>query len=138
MVRSDIIYMSNSLFLIFNHTFTDVQREDAISSLGVSRIVDMPRDFKAIWSSIPPDMEFICYYLEPVQIWLRQKAEPGDYVLIQGDFGACYIMVNYAFTLGLVPVYSTTGRETKESVLKDGTVKVTRHFQHRFFRRYEQ
>lgn len=130
--------MTGSLFLIFNHTFTGAQREDALISLGVSRIIDMPPDYKAVWRSILPDIEHINDYLKPVQIWLKCNAVQKDFVLIQGDFGACYIMVNYALKLGLVPVYSTTGREAKESVLKDGTVKVTHHFKHIIFRRYER
>lgn len=130
--------MSDSLFLIFNHTFTDSQCEDAVLSLSVGRIVDMPSPFKVIWGSIPPDLDRIYDYLEPLQTWLRKYAEPGDYVLIQGDFGACYIMVNYAFSLGLIPIYSTTGREAVESVLDDGTVKVTHNFRHTLFRRYER
>ena len=130
--------MSHSLFLIFNHTFTDAQREDAKASLGIDRVIDMPDDHKAIWRSIPPELEKIYGYLEPVQSWLKQNAKPGDYALIQGDFGACHIMVHFAFNLDLIPVYSTTGREAMESILKDGTVKITHHFRHIIFRRYER
>lgn len=130
--------MSNSLFLIFNHTFTEAQREDAYNSLDVSRIIDMPDDYKAIWQSIPPELEYISEHIEPIHEWLQYRAETGDYVLIQGDFGACYILVNYAFKLNLVPVYSTTEREANETGLPDGTIKITHHFRHINFRRYER
>lgn len=129
--------MSYSLFLIFNHTFTDAQEQDAIVSLGIDWIVDMPEDYKKIWKSIPPNIAAIYDYLEPIQTWLKCNANKDDYVLIQGDFGACYIMVNFAFRIGLVPIYSTTSRNMKEVILKDGTVKLTHHFQHHIFRRYE-
>jgi hypothetical protein len=130
--------MPNSLFLIFNHQFTDAQRKDALSSLGVSRVVDMPPEIKAIWGDIPPELDRITDYLEPVIDWLKKEAKQGDYVLIQGDFGACYIMANYAFYLGIVPLYSTTGREVHETPLKDGGIKVTHNFRHIRFRRYEK
>ena len=127
-----------SLFLIFNHTFTDDQKGDAMVSLGIDRILDMPPDHKMIWSDIPPDLPTIEEYLEPIQTWLKINARKDDFVLIQGDFGACYVMVNYAFRMGLIPIYSTTQREMKEEVLEDGSVRLTHHFQHRIFRRYEK
>jgi hypothetical protein len=128
---------SPSLFLLFNHTFTDVQRADAMASLDVSLIADMPPELKTIWSHIPPDLPSIAGCLEPVQEWLKVNAFENDYVLIQGDFGACNIMANYAFRIGLIPIYSTTEREMIEEFKEDGTIKLTHHFRHRIFRRYE-
>ena len=127
-----------ALFLIFNHKFTDAQRADALDSLGVTFIEEMPPPLKELWKDIPPDLESIEAYLEPIHTWLKVNAAAGDYVLIQGDFGACYITVNYAFRFGLIPIYSTTDRETAEEYQKDGTIKVTHHFRHRIFRRYEE
>ena len=60
----------------------------------------------------------------------------GDYALIQGDFGACYIMVNFAFEQGLIPIYSTTVREAIEEPKDDGSVKLVHQFNHQIFRRY--
>ena len=126
----------STLFLIFNHTFTEVQRADALSSLGVERIVDMPPDYKKIWSDIPPDLRSIEGYLEPVKAWLKASARGNDYALIQGDFGACHLMVNYACRIGVIPVYSTTQREMIEEFQEDGSIKLTHHFRHHIFRKY--
>jgi len=46
-------------------------------------------------------------------------------------------MVNYAFSMGLLPVYSTTEREVMVKQMQDNTVKSERIFQHKIFRRYE-
>lgn len=129
--------MPTSLFLIFNHTFTDTQRKDALNSLGVSQVVDLPDELKKIWSDIPPDLIGIKDYLEPIQIWLKNNAAQGDFVLIQGDFGACCIMVNFSFENGLIPIYSTTERKMQEEILADGHIRLTHQFSHRIFRRYE-
>jgi len=128
--------MSSKLFLIFNHNFTPSQEADARASLGVGKIETMPEPIKQIWSSIPPDLPGINAYLEPVRQWLSDSAEPSDYVLIQGDFGACYLMVCFAFEHGLIPVYSTTKREAVEEHQADGSVKLTHHFNHQIFRKY--
>jgi hypothetical protein len=125
-----------TLFLIFNHTITDTQRADARSSLRVDRIVTLPPDLQEIWSNIPPDATEIRPLLEPLRMWLQSQAEQGDFVLIQGDFGACYLMVTATWEMGLVPVYSTTRRQASEEVQPDGSVTLVHRFEHVLFRKY--
>jgi hypothetical protein len=124
------------LFLLFNHSITPPQESDARASLGVSEIVPPPDDIKFLWCQIPPDLPEISDYLRPVRQWLKTSASPGDYVLIQGDFGACCLMVDFAFGQDLVPVYSTTHREMSEALDADGSIRLTHRFDHRIFRRY--
>ncbi len=128
--------MNRTLFLIFNHQFTPAQDEDARSSLGVDRIVPLPPDMQRLWSAIPPELPQISDYLDPIRDWLLTNARPDDYVLIQGDFGACYLMALFAEEKGLVPIYSTTRREAMEEPQPDGSVRLTHRFEHQMFRRY--
>lgn len=125
-----------SLFLIFNHTFTPLQKEDAFDMLGVDRIVEMPGELKNLWSNIPPDYFEIQDVLQPVRDWIGQNARQNDYILIQGDFGACYLMVNFAFESGFVPIYSTTSRVVEEDLQADGSVSLKHRFKHQIFRKY--
>lgn len=125
------------LYLIFNHKITRLQENDARRSLGVERIVDLPLDLKEIWCNMPPELVEISEHLESVKQWLASKAKANDFVLIQGDFGACFLMVNFALERGLVPVYSTTKREATEEYGEDGSIRMTHRFEHRMFRRYE-
>lgn len=128
--------MDTDLFLIFNHRFTAAQETAAHTQLGVARIVPLPLELQALWGQIPPDLLEIRDYLKPLQDWLAAQARPGDYVLIQGDFGASYLMVRFAFEHHLIPVYATTRRQTVEEPQPDGSVKMTHHFQHQIFRQY--
>ena len=132
------IAMTHTLFLFFNHDLTEHQKQDAIASLGVKRIVELPPSLKALWRSIPPELEALSDYISPFKKWLEAEACKGDYVLIQGDFGACYLMVRYCFEKGFVPVYSTTKREVIEKLLPDGSIELHHVFRHRRFRRYGQ
>ena len=125
-----------TLFLLFNHQFTAEQEADARVSLGVERIVSLPPDLQELWSQIPADLPELWGYLEPLRAWLADQAEGGDFVLIQGDFGACRLMVDFSLAQGLIPVYSTTEREAVEEHQADGSVKLVHHFRHRIFRRY--
>ena len=126
----------SDLFLIFNHEITEQQKKNAYKSLKVGRIVDLPPDLKELWRSIPPDLLKIEPYLRPLARWLETNAAKADYVLIQGDFGACFIMVNFALANGLTPVYSTTKRNAAEEHGIDGSVTLVHRFQHQIFRKY--
>ncbi|NCO60062.1 MAG: hypothetical protein COZ70_02650 [Deltaproteobacteria bacterium CG_4_8_14_3_um_filter_51_11] len=128
--------MTKKLFLLFSHSFTRLQEKDAISTLGVERIVALPPELQALWSDIPPGLDSLECYLEPLKAWIEKSARPGDFVLVQGDFGACYLIVRFSMSKGLCPIYSTTERKAAENVGPDGTVRLTHEFMHVRFRRY--
>lgn len=128
--------MTKSLFLVFNHKTTPAQRTDAEMSLEVTRFVPLPTELKSLWARIPPGLNRLGGYLAPVRKWLTDQATPGDFVLIQGDFGATVLLVCYALEKGLVPVYSTTEREAREIRHPDGSVEVIHRIRHVAFRKY--
>lgn len=125
-----------SLFLLFNHRLTPDQEQDAVKTLGVRAVTALPSDLSPLWQQIPPELSELGNYLKPIREWLLSEAKAHDYVLIQGDFGACFLMVKFAFEKGLIPVYSTTKREVVEEHQPDGSVKITHRFQHHCFRKY--
>lgn len=125
-----------TMFFLFNHHPTKEQILDAETALGVDRIVEMPPDIKAIWQQIPADPPAVEPILGPVKSWLSKNGSHGDIVLIQGDFGATYLMVAFAMELGLVPVYATTRRTASEIREPDGTIRTEHRFKHRRFRVY--
>ncbi len=126
----------STLFLIFNHQLTQLQEEDARASLGIRQITGLPPDLRDIWCQIPSHLHNISNYLEPLKNWLSSEASEGDCVLIQGDLGACFIMVRFASDKGLIPVCATTRREAAEETQADGSVKLTHQFKHQIFRKY--
>ncbi len=128
--------MTASLFLLFNHRLTPDQEQDAVSSLGVRDMVSLPADIGELWRQIPPELSELGDCLRPIREWLASRAKVHDYVLIQGDFGACFLMVKFALEQGLIPVYATTKREAVEEHQPDGSVKMTHRFQHYQFRKY--
>lgn len=136
MDRSDTA-TKTTLFTLFNHTFTGDQEKDAYRSLGVQNIVSPPPAIQACWVKIPPDLADITGHLEPVLEWLRTIPNPGDYILTQGDSGATFMIVNECFTLGLIPVYSTTLRNAKEQPGENGQIDIIHRFSHVCFRGYK-
>jgi hypothetical protein len=125
-----------SLFLLFNHTLTAQQEADAHRSIGVAEVIAPPPDISRLWAEIPPEADSLKEYLLPVMAWLTQTARPGDYVLVQGEFGATWLVVNEAMAIGLVPIYATTRRVATERMLPTGQIEIQHVFQHVRFRRY--
>ncbi len=106
--------------------------------MGVDHFIPLPSDLQQIWQGIPPMQEQLYPFLSPVRQWLETKAKPKDFILIQGDFGATYLMVNFAIEKNLVPVYATTKRNAVEKTLDDGSIKMEHIFSFCRFRRYGQ
>jgi len=128
--------MSKNLFLVFNHNLTPEQEAAAKKVFAVENIIKMPPETAEIWGNIPPDYPVIDGFLAPVKDWLTQNAQENDFVLIQGDPGACYILVEFSLKNGLIPIYSTTRREAVEEIQPNGEIKLTHHFKHVHFRCY--
>jgi len=124
------------LFLLFSHQLTPEQQADATQRLKVDTFRSLPPDLQAQWSQVPPELEQVDVYAQPIWDWLSEKAEGGDYVMVQGDFGITYATVRKALDLGLVPVYATTRRESSEVVAENGEVRKTLTFRHIRFRKY--
>jgi hypothetical protein len=126
-----------TLHLLFSHALTPEQQADAGASLGVSRIQSLPADILPQWQQVPPDLERLYSYAQPFRDYLDQEAGEGDYALISGDYGLSFLMVQYARSKGLVPIYATTRRETVEEHQPDGSINIKRTFRHERFRYYE-
>lgn len=128
--------MAPQMFILFNHSLTEAQRGDAEKNLGVTSFIVPPPELSDIWSQLPPDAPALTPVLAPFFRWLEREARAGDYLLVQGDFGATFLLAQKAFSLGLIPLYSTTRREAAEEHLGD-EIHISHHFRHVRFRKYE-
>lgn len=126
-----------NMFLMFNHSLSKNQETDAQNIWGTQlQFIELPTQLKALWAQIPADKKGLFDTLAPFRKWLEKESCPNDVVLIQGDFGATWLMVQYALDNSLVPVYSVTVRQAREETVSDGTVKNTHFFKHQMFRLY--
>ncbi len=123
------------LFILLNHSINEIQKKDA-RNIGVKNFIVLPSELQKIWQNISPEETRLAPFLTPVKQWLSEVAIPGDFVLIQGDFGACWLMVNFSFQKKLIPLYSTTERKVIEIENKDGSIQTIRQFKHVMFRKY--
>jgi len=128
-------------FLVFNHILAPEQEKDARETLGVEEFVFLPENLKAIWSQIPADLVDLREILGPISEFVREKLAPGDFALVQGDYGASFYLVNLVRELGGIPVYATSRREVENEVVGidpngETVVKKVHRFRHQIFRPY--
>ncbi len=128
--------MPQKAFLIFSHELTRDQEKDLRDNWNVQQIISMPEELENLWRNVPPHLTELREFLTPIFQWIERAGTRGDLALIQGDFGATYLLVNEAFRIGLIPVYSTTRRIIEEEILPSGEVRQNRIFKHEIFRVY--
>jgi len=123
------------MILLFSHTLTPEQKEDAKKTLKVDEFISLPDELQKLWSNVPPEIENLDNYLEPIFNYLRKNLKKGDFILVQGDFGATCKTAEFVKSLKTVPVYATTKREVVEKKEGDKVVKIST-FKHVMFRKF--
>lgn len=130
--------LKRSMILIFSHRLTEEQEVEAKEKLGVEQFIHLPKDLQKVWSGIPAEGMFDPSWIQPLIQWLDKVAKKDDFVLVQGEFGVTYYIVDYCFHKGLQPIYATTTRESIENCQLDGRVIRQQVFKHRGFRFYQR
>ena len=122
-------------YLLLNHTLTENQVADLLENWHVDAIEETSEPIKVFWSQIQAGSEIKKSDLKLVVDWL-DGAKEGDIIVLQGEFGSTFALVDYALLTKLVPVHSVTRRVASET--RDGE-KVFRNyvFEHVCFRKYQ-
>ena len=126
------------IFLLFSHRLTPSQQDELKNKFKVDKIIYLPVELQRTWSNIPPGVPSIKNQLQDILNWLKENSNPKDLVLVQGEFGAVFITVDFCEKAGLIPIYSTTKREVEEKTLPDEIVQTKRNFAHVRFREFER
>ena len=122
--------------ILTSHKLVEEQIVDAKDRYGVQEFVYLPTELQSLWSNVPADLDSLENYSKPLKSWLEDVTHQGDVVMIQGDFGLSYNLIDYAKSLGLVTVYATTKRD---SVEKDGVkISIFKHIRFREYREYRE
>lgn len=124
-----------NLLVIMSHQLSDIQIKEAKEVLKIDCIKTLPEELKQTWSNIEPDGELPIDVLTPIKNWIIQESNEQDYVLVQGEFGATFYLVDYCFNIKRIPIYATSIRQVEEKV-QDGVTITNRIFKHVNFRKY--
>ena len=121
-------------FCLLNHELTANQVKELTGEYGASEIVYPDSDLKKAWSQVAACREIDRGLIARVISWLS-AAGPGDALVVQGEFGATFMVVDYALKHKLLPLHAVTERIASEE--RNGE-KVSRKylFEHVCFRKY--
>lgn len=121
--------------VLMSHDMSDIQKNDAHENLKVTKIIEAPPNIKKIWGNIEPISDLNTVKLDEIVSWIKENSNKQDYVLVQGEFGATFYIVDYCFKNNLIPVYATSIRRVEET--RQGEKVITnRVFVHEGYRRY--
>lgn len=121
--------------VLMSHDMSEEQKTDVKNFIDISKIVEAPQNIKAIWSNINPKGILDKIELSKIINWIEQNSKIDDYILVQGEFGATFYIVDYCFKKGLIPVYATTKRRVTEAREGDKVI-INRIFVHEGYRNY--
>ena len=130
--------MTRNFIVLMNHDLTQRQLSEVNTVFGSMKLIVPPEDIRSFWESIPPEGELNMAGLNRVIKFLENIAGTGDVVLVQGEFGATFYVVDYCFKKGHIPVYATSVREYGEKRNDDGSINRCHVFKHVQFRRYSR
>jgi len=123
------------MYLFFSHQLTSSQYQEAKEKWGVEEFVSLPPHLQKLFSEVPPEIEDLSEYIRPFISFILETYKKEDLILLQGEYGIVYKLVNISKSIGIIPIYSTTVRKIVEKKVKGKVVKVS-EFSHVLFRRY--
>lgn len=127
------------VFVLLNHELTENQNKELLEEFEVSDIIYPSKNILDFWSNISCSKKLDIDTLKKnICSWLRQEAKENDYVIVQGEFGATFFVVDFCFQNYLIPIYSTSKRIYKEVNNNDGSISRTHVFKHECFRKYRR
>lgn len=120
------------IFLLFSHKLTAPQRREIDIDLHCRESCYLPEELQKEFSQITErNIELV---EKQVKNYLISNGKNGDYVLIQGEWGITYRIVNFAKKMGMVPIYSSTRRESSEIMNGDKVEKISSFCHNRFLK----
>lgn len=131
--------MRNKIILLFSHTLTDNQIIELEKRFEIEKITYLADELQFKWSNLSPDYTLIEEELKNVKSFIKNNIEEGfdkQYILIQGEYGAVYHMVNFAFSIGLIPIYSASKRAYESRKIDGNKIENIHYYEHVRFQLY--
>lgn len=123
------------MFLFFSHKLTEEQIISAKKDLNCNEFIYLPEDLQKLWSNISA-YEQNYKYLEKFKEFILKNYNENDYILIQGEWGYTYQLVNFCKGIKIIPIFSTTERNATETINKDGSISKKSIFKHVLYKKY--
>lgn len=129
----------NKVIIIFSHILTEEQTKELIKDYNISKFIELPEKLKYTWGSVDPNEDLEKQLLGIKDFLIKEKnTKEKTYVIVQGDFGATFHLVNFCLDNGFLPMYASSIRDYEFEKRDDGTIKNIHYFRHERFRLYKK
>jgi len=123
------------LALLFSHKLSEDQKSDAEKSLGIKEFIYMSDRLLKKWSDIPEDID-IYDYSKDFKSFIEENCTKDDYILIEGEYGITYHMVDWCKSKGYNPIYSFSKRVFESKEVENGVFENIHYFKHIKYKNY--
>ena len=121
-------------YCLLNHALTERQISELRERYGVEDIDYPTEELSQSWSQVPATKTLDVSPVQAVVKWLS-SAQKGDILIVQGEVGSTFMVVDFALKNGLVPLHAVTKRVAREE--REGEiVRRSYVFEHVCFRVY--
>lgn len=121
-------------YCLLNHDLTENQKNELFGKFYVSQVIYPDEELKSNWAQVPATESFDRKIIAQIINWLS-AAKESDCLIIQGEFGSTFLIVDYALKNKLIPLHAVTKRCSVEEKNGESIIKKI-EFQHVCFRKY--
>lgn len=125
------------VYCLLNHNLSEKQISELKEKFHAEEIIYPTEELSKKWSQIPTTERIDRSLIETVVLWLFASGK-NDCLIVQGEMGSTFMLVDYALKNGLIPLHAVSERKTVEKKDEDGTSVKTAIFEHVCFRKYER
>jgi uncharacterized protein MJ1673 len=118
------------IILLFSHTLTEPQVKELKENWNCNKIIYMSDELKNNWMNVSNNTD-----INQFKKFLLDNLRKNNYVLIQGEWGLTYNMINFAKENNFIPLYAGTTRNVTEHKERDKVIKNS-IFSHTTFKKY--
>lgn len=119
---------------LISHKILPEQEQELKNRFEIVDIKFLPENLQQIWSNVLFDDKYYTNLNEMIDYMLSILNEE-DYVIVQGNWGYVYKLVEEAKKNKIIPLYAFSIRDSSEDIINGEVVKITK-FKHQCFVEY--
>ena len=135
-------YRYKQVFVLISHQLLPEQKQElqnrfGNNSNGTTTIIELrylPENLQQIWSNVLYDDKYYTNLNEIID-YVFSILNKGDYVIVQGNWGYTYKLIEEAKKHNIIPLYAFSVRDSSEEIINGEVVKTTT-FRHQCFVEY--
>jgi len=126
------------LITIMNHPLSLEQKNYLRDNFNIENYLFLPEKLQNYLKNIPADRDLDLEILKEITFFIKSNLQRDDYIIIQGEFGITFYLVDFSLDSGFTPIYATSSRVYEEKINEDGTVERKHIFKFIKFRKYRR